>query len=399
MWIRRFFRKKALRSRPGYAILIESSIYSSHVPAVWPGKSIFYFFSILIGGMSMISNSFPFTDFETFGMPRTRAEVLEHLQADGFAYQQFLTLTEPLQQDFLSFCMGTRGAKLTCDPFFKFVFDPQKNPHRLEEFLSLCLGVKLSVVAVLPNESSRLSEEGSLLIMDILVRLESGALVNVEIQRVGYYFPGPRCACYSSDLVMRQYSQVQSNMKKKGKRFSYRDIKKVYTIVLIQSSSREFHLFPDEYLHYAKQTFNTGLQMDLIQEYLIIPLDIFLKCPHNKITRLDAWLYFIASDDPADILRVIEAYPDFKLLYREVFQFRFMTKELVNMFSEGLRLLDAGTVQYMIEDQQAQIEQLKQKLKQQQEWAKQQQEQAKQQQEQAAEDRAEIVRLKALLAK
>ncbi len=237
------------------------------------------------------------------------------------------------------------------------------------------------------------------MIMDILVRLGSGALVNVEIQRVGYYFPGSRCACYSSDLVMRQYSQTRSNMKKAGKRFSYRDIKKVYTIVMIQSSSPEFHLFPNEYLHYAKQTFNTGLPLDLIQEYLIIPLDIFLEIPHNKLTKLDAWLYFIASDDPADILRITGEYPDFKELYREVFQFRFMTKELVNMFSEGLRLLDAGTVQYMIEDQQAQIEQLQQKV--------QLQEQAEQrlklQQAQTAKALAEIeaenARLKALLAK
>ena len=34
--------------------------------------------------------------------------------------------------------------------------------------------------------------------MDILVRLASGALVNVEIQRVGYLFPGARCTCYST---------------------------------------------------------------------------------------------------------------------------------------------------------------------------------------------------------
>ena len=125
---------------------------------------------------------------------------------------------------------------------------------------------------------------------------------------------------------------------------------------------------------------------------MIIPLDIFLKCPHNELTRLDTWLYFIASDAPVDILRVIREYPDFKELYREVFQFRFMTKELVSMFSEGLRLLDAGTVQYMIEDQQAQIEQLRQKVKEQQEWAE-------WQKAQAAKDQAEIARLKALLNK
>lgn len=173
--------------------------------------------------------------------------------------------------------------------------------------------------------------------------------------------------CIALQLMVYLWSNLftfhLSRLSVRTKQFSMfstiQDIQKVYTIVMIQSSSSTFHLFPDSYLHYAKQTFNTGLQLDLIQEYLIIPLDIFLKCPHNKITRLDAWLYFIASDDPADILRVIEKYPDFKELDKEVFQFRFMTKELVSMFSEGLRLLDAGTVPYMIEDQQTQIERLR----------------------------------------
>ncbi len=101
-------------------------------------------------------------------------------------------------------------------------------------------------------------------------------------------------------------------------------------------------------------------------------------------------------------MRVIQEYPDFKELYREVFQFRFMTKELVSMFSEGLRLLDAGTVQYMIEDQQAQIERLQKQLKKREQAKRQQQEQAKRQQAQAAqvlaEKEAEIARLKALLS-
>ena len=61
------------------------------------------------------------------------------------------------------------------------------------------------------------------------------------------------------------------------------------------------------------------------------------------------------------------------------------------MFSEGLRLLDIGTTQYMIEDQQAQIEQLQMELKQQKEKAEKQIAQA------LLEKEAEIARLKALL--
>ena len=82
--------------------------------------------------------------------------------------------------------------RITYDPMFKFVFDPGTKPERLEEFISLCLGEEVKILQVIPNESGRLTEGGSLLVMDILVRLLSGALVNVEIQRVGYLFPGAR---------------------------------------------------------------------------------------------------------------------------------------------------------------------------------------------------------------
>ena len=61
--------------------------------------------------------------------------------------------------------------------------------------LSLIFGEEVEVVDVIPNESDRVTEEGSLLITDILVRLRDGSYANVEIQKIGYAFPGERCAC------------------------------------------------------------------------------------------------------------------------------------------------------------------------------------------------------------
>lgn len=204
-----------------------------------------------------------------------RTEVLRALQADPEAFDGYAGLGRELQENFMQFCLGERGLNITCDPVFKKVFDPEAHPERLEDFLSLCLGEELKILRVMPNESSRLTEDSSLLVMDILVRLSSGALVNVEIQRMGYYFPGSRCACYSSDLVMRQYVQAKKEREREGKRFSYKDVKKVYTVVLIEESTKEFKEIPDQYLHYSKQVFSTGLKLDLLQEYLIIRLTSF----------------------------------------------------------------------------------------------------------------------------
>ena len=111
---------------------------------------------------------------------------------------------------------------------------------------------------------------------------------------------------------MRQYVQAKKEREREGKRFSYKDVKKVYTVVLIEESTKEFKELPDQYLHYSKQVFSTGLKLDLLQEYLIIPLDIFRKCCDNTGIRgkLDAWLYFISSDRIGDIKRVVSAYPE-----------------------------------------------------------------------------------------
>ena len=64
--------------------------------------------------------------------------------------------------------------------------------------------------------------------MDILVQLEDGSLANVEVQKIPYMFPAERMSCYSSDLVLRQYSRVKGE---KGKAFTYKDMRPVYTIM------------------------------------------------------------------------------------------------------------------------------------------------------------------------
>ena len=97
----------------------------------------------------------------------------------------------------------------------------------------------------------------------------------------------------------------------------------------------------------------------MLQEYLLIPLDIFRENHQNISRKLDAWLLFIASDQPCDIREVIEAYPEFVELYREVFAFRYHKKELVSMYSEALRILDQNTVELMVELQQEEIKALR----------------------------------------
>lgn len=312
-----------------------------------------------------------------FGNLKTREKVMEELRENSEAYSIYLDMNRDFQEKFIQFCMGVRGVQMTYDPFFKYIFDAEVHPERLSELLSQIIGVRVKVKRALPKEHRRVTEKGSLLVMDVIVELENGELADVEIQKIGYLFPGQRAACYSSDMVMRQYEREKSI---RGGNFTYKDLKKVYTVVIMEQSSREFHVCPEHYLHQGKYVFNTGLQMNLLQEFYFIPLDIFFYIEDNKengteMSELEAWLYFIGSDNPAHVRKVIASHPKFAELYQEILYFRYHPKEAVQMFSDALRILDENTVKYMVEEMKQELEVKEQEIQQQkQEMEKQKQE-------------------------
>ena len=299
---------------------------------------------------------------QVLGNPRLRADVLLQIQNDPGTYAIFQSLTPQEQEAFLGFCMGERGLKVTYDPFFKHIFNPEVHPNRLNRLLSCILGQEVTVWKVLPLERRRISENSSLIIMDILVQLADRRLVNVEMQRVGYDFPIERSFCYGADLLVRQYDAAREDQ---GKDFSYHNIKPVYVIVLMEESPRIFHetndtVFTNEhitrkYIHRSMFSFDTGLKMNSLQNFIYISLDIFRGMKHNNLTELEAWLYFLSSDSPADILRIVKRYPFFQELYQDIVNFRFQPKELISMYSEALRIMDQNTVKYMIDELKAEL--------------------------------------------
>lgn len=292
-----------------------------------------------------------------FPQIKTRGEVLDDIKNNSACANNFESWLSEQQEEFLDFCTGARGVKMTYDSFFKEIMNPEVHPERLEDFLSLLLRQCVKIRQVLPNDSVRIADESTLLITDIIVEMADGSLANIEIQKIGYAFPGQRGACYSADLLLRQYKRLKGLKKKK---FTYQDMKTVYTIVLFEKSTSEFHDIPTTHIHRARQIFDTGLQMNMLQEYIFIPLDIYRKNKHNKIVdnKLDAWLSFISDDSPERILEIVDKYPDFRAMYDEVYQLCRNVEEVMSMFSKELLELDRNTVQYMIEEQQERIDTL-----------------------------------------
>lgn len=298
---------------------------------------------------------------KNFPMIRTREEVLRIIRDDTRLCEVYEEWSGEQQAVFLDMVTGTRGVKILYDCFFKEIMNPETAPERMEELLSLILKQKVKILKVLPLESPRFGDESSLVVMDVVVELEDHSVINLEVQKIGYRFPGERSACYSADLLLRQYRRVRGERQKK---FSYKDIKDVYTIVLYEKSTPEFLQFPEVYLHNSQQRTDTGLKLNLLQKYTFIPLDIFHTVLHNKGIRnkLEAWLAFLSTDEPAVIAELIGTYPQFKKYYEEIYEQCRNIGEVMRMFSKELQELDRNTVQYMMDEMQETIDQQRNRL-------------------------------------
>ena len=363
---------------------------------------------------------------------------LEEAMKQKHLYADYTLLDETWKKRFDDYMTGKKTMPLTYDPFFKCMFHPDRHADWLSHLLSAILGESVVVEQILPSENTAISVD-SLLIMDIVVRLRDGSLANVEIQKIPYMFTAERISCYSSDLLMREYSRL-----KKDKNFKYSDMKKVYTIVLYEKTEGDFKdpMLHGAYIHHGKNRFDTNLKLNLLQEYFLIALDVFcqngytddknsdaleteLIATHNNIPEtglatndlsmdsLDGWLSILTAETMADVEHVIRRYPWSEPIFREMSAYVNNPEEVILMFSEALKIADRNTVKYMIEELQDRATQAEEKQKQAEEnqrLAEDKQKQAEEKQKQEAQmrkqaeaelqhSREEIAQLKALLAK
>lgn len=67
----------------------------------------------------------------------------------------------------------------------------------------------------------------------------------------------------------------------------------------------------------------------------------------------------MTEDDPDEIVRFVNQYPEFLPCYHDLIAFRQNPKELVNMFSDALREMDKNTERYMVEELNKEVSELK----------------------------------------
>ena len=85
-----------------------------------------------------------------------------------------------------------RFDKVSAILFYKNLTTHFKNDNLLsyQSILFVISLVRFAQSAVSAGDFTRIADESSLLIMDIVVELEGGSIANVEMQKIGYLFSG-----------------------------------------------------------------------------------------------------------------------------------------------------------------------------------------------------------------
>ena len=115
-------------------------------------------------------------------------------------------------------------------------------------------------------------------------------------------------------------------------------------------------------MHYFEQSSDTGVELNLLQKYLFVSLDIYSKIKHNENrmiqldNKLEAWLAFLCMDDPEDIAVIIEKYSEFRALYEQVYDICRNVEDVMGLFSKELAELDHNTAELMVDEMQKELD-------------------------------------------
>ena len=302
---------------------------------------------------------------------------------------QYLKKNEEWVGRYEDFLKGRRSLPLLYDPFFKKIFNPVERRDRLSELVSCLLGQKVTVLEVFPNEDSQFL--GVMIIMDMVVLMADGSIANIEIQKISYDFPAERISCYSADLVLRQYKMItgkNEHVINGSSKPSYKDMRKVHTIILFEDSNKSLisDMNKSLYFHVGKTKFNTGIKIELLQDFVLVSLDTFKKYRYSdikegrtEITDYDydssqyndelvsekmkrdrlKFLSLFVAETPQEIDKLVETFPDLESVRHDINEYLERPGEVLSMFSEALRILDRNTAELMVDRMKDEIVDLK----------------------------------------
>ena len=181
-------------------------------------------------------------------------------------------------------------------------------------------------------------------------------------------------------------------MAQNGKKFSYKDLHRVHTIIFYENSSNCLKNKQDEklYFHVGKTIFNTGIDIELLQDFHLISLDTFKEYRYPNIIQGDTtvtgydcdesvyknkmsnemkknrlmFLSLFVTDTTDNMSRLLSIYPELEDIVRDMNTYLAQPEEVLNMFSESLRILDKNSMDLLIDEAMERAEKAEARLRQ-----------------------------------
>ncbi len=106
-----------------------------------------------------------------------------------------------------------------------------------------------------------------------------------------------------------------------------------FSVIFFEKSLPEFKAptLNGKYLHFGKTVFDTGLELELLQRFYLISLDVFSenKYPLDKNNRVTAWLSLLATRNVDDLTEILAVYPWLEAIYQDIASYLHKPEEVL----------------------------------------------------------------------
>lgn len=183
--------------------------------------------------------------------------------------------------------MAKSDAKLRMkdDIMFKAFFSRKENEIFLKDFISSILGEEIKIKKVIHDARlEQLAREQKYGILDLDVELESGELINIEMQLKDHKNIERRTTFYASKKISEQ----------EGIGSFYENIKKVIIIAILDYNFIDLPEYLTKTVRVAKE--HREYELNNLVEYYYIELEKFREQNPDMSDRLNQWLAFLDGE-------------------------------------------------------------------------------------------------------
>lgn len=172
--------------------------------------------------------------------------------------------------------------KMKDDIMFKAFFSRKGNERFLKSFLNAILGEEIEIKRVIHDARlEHLAREQKYGVLDLDVELESGEIINIEMQMKNYKNMEKRTTFYASKKITEQF----------GSSAKYEDMKRVIIISILNYTFIDLPEYVTKTVRVADKHREYKLNNDV--EYYYIELEKFRKQNVDMKEEINQWLAFL----------------------------------------------------------------------------------------------------------